>query len=338
MRTPLLILFAVAAGLVLLVLWMSGGVKTPRTFKASIERLPVRETVDGSTSTLDVLTWNIAWGYGWGSEGSGGARPFSYFEESIERIGAVVRDLRPDLVLLQEVDFDADRSHGVDQALRIAEIADLPYVAPAVTWTANWVPFPYWPPIDQFGRMRSGGAILSRVPLERNVVTLLPKPDANAFHYNLFYPFRYFQRVEALFESRRLTVFNAHLEAFVRENREKQARQWAQVLESAGDEPLVAGGDFNTVPDDAPVKAGFDDESETSFEADSTYSVLTAADALRDAFAGRDDALTFPAHDPNRKLDHVLVSDDFEIVEARVVTEAGDVSDHLPLWVRLRLR
>jgi len=34
----------------------------------------------------------------------------------------------------------------------------------------------------------------------------------------------------------------------------------------------------------------------------------------------------------------VLVSPHFEIVEAKVLQEAGDVSDHLPLWVRLRPR
>jgi endonuclease/exonuclease/phosphatase family metal-dependent hydrolase len=71
---------------------------------------------------------------------------------------------------------------------------------------------------------------------------------------------------------------------------------------------------------------------------------LRSVDGLRDAFAPelyRDDEsayFTFPAHEPNRKLDHLLVSEHFEVADARVLREAGDVSDHLPLLVRLKPR
>ena len=154
MRTPLLILFVIVAGLAMLVLWMAGGVQSPRTFEAPIREIAVRPAADTSTGTLDVLVWNIAWGYGWGSEGSGTARPYRHFEASLEKIGQVIRDANPDVALLQEVDFDSHRSHGIDQAERIAEVAGLPYIAPAVSWTANWVPFPYWPPTEHYGDMK----------------------------------------------------------------------------------------------------------------------------------------------------------------------------------------
>jgi len=347
MRTPLFLLFLLTAGLVVLVLWMAGGVQTPRSFDGPIREVDARAAVDTSTATLDVMVWNIAWGYGWGSEGSGSAKPFSHFERSIREMGAFVRDVGPDLLLLQEVDFDARRSHGVNQAERIAEIAGLPYVAPAVSWKANWVPFPYWPPSNQFGRMESGGAVLSRVPIDESRVTLLPKPDQNPFWYNLFYPFRYHQRVELEFRGDTITIYNAHLEAFDRTNRQLQARRWAEVIER--DDPMVRptvlGGDLNTIPPESDQKDGFVDEPETSFDTDDTLPRLRRIEGLRDAFAPKGGAtsdegpqFTFPAHAPNRKLDHVLVSPHFEIVEAKVLQEAGDVSDHLPLWVRLRPR
>jgi endonuclease/exonuclease/phosphatase family metal-dependent hydrolase len=43
---------------------------------------------------------------------------------------------------------------------------------------------------------------------------------------------------------------------------------------------------------------------------------------------------TWPAHRPHSQIDHVLVRDDVEVVDAAVLGEVG--SDHLPLRVTLR--
>jgi endonuclease/exonuclease/phosphatase family metal-dependent hydrolase len=45
---------------------------------------------------------------------------------------------------------------------------------------------------------------------------------------------------------------------------------------------------------------------------------------------------TWPAHRPHSQIDHVLVRDDVEVVEAAVLDEVG--SDHRPVRVTLRLR
>jgi endonuclease/exonuclease/phosphatase family metal-dependent hydrolase len=45
---------------------------------------------------------------------------------------------------------------------------------------------------------------------------------------------------------------------------------------------------------------------------------------------------TWPAHRPHSQIDHVLVRDDVEVVEAAVLDEVG--SDHRPVRVKLRLR
>jgi endonuclease/exonuclease/phosphatase family metal-dependent hydrolase len=329
-------LFLVLCGLVL---WMAGGVQTPRTFEGPI--LQRGEAQTSTTSTLSVVVWNIAWAYGRGSEGSGSAKPPEHFSRSLEEISDVIGRLEPDLVLLQEVDFDAGRSHHMDQAEAIAKRTGLPYVAPAVSWIANYVPFPYWPPSDHFGRMKSGGAVLSRLPLEANEIRLLQKPSKNPFHYNLFYLFRYVQRVKVRWQGAPLIVFNAHLEAFDRDNRMLQAGQWREWLDQEAGDMTLVGGDFNTVPPESPHRSGFADEPETSFESDRTLALLRDGRGLRDAFATAafladpDAYYTFPADAPNRKLDHFLVTEDWQVVEARVVREAGAVSDHLPLFIRL---
>lgn len=330
----LLFLFLVAG-----VVWMAGGVQSPRRFDA-----PVIETGAGrpvvATSTLTVVVWNIAWAYGPGSEGTGSAQDEAHFASNLDRMGHFLAEQKADIVLLQEVDFGATRSHFMDQAERLAQAAQLGYVAPAVSWVANWVPFPYWPPRDHFGRMRSGGAVLSRFPIELNEVTLLDKPQSNPFWYNLFYLFRYVQETKIRVLGAPFRVYNAHLEAFDLENRKAQARAFSRIVEDGPDDLVIVGGDFNTVPPESPRRADFEDEPETDFSEDDTLAVLRSTGRLRDVFAElfEDEPssfFTFPAADPNRKLDHLLVSPEFRVVSARVARSPGTVSDHLPLVVRL---
>lgn len=331
----------VFVGLVALILWMAAGVQGPRTFDGPVVALDVQAPVDVSTSTLTVVVWNVAWGYGRGSEGRGGPKPLEHFEATLERMATTLSEAHADVVLLQEVDFDATRSHHRNQARILARKAGFGFVAEAESWKANWVPFPYWPPTAHFGQLSSGGAVLSRFPIEHNEVTLLEKPDDNPFWYNLFYLFRFHQEVGIRWHGAPITVFNAHLDAFSRRNREQQARVLAAALAEA-DRPILMGGDLNTIPPEAPVQSGFADEPGTDFEGDTTLAVLRGVDDLNDAFSPEtfleapEKYATFPSEAPNRKLDHMLYSREFEVVEARVLTEAGDASDHLPLLIRFR--
>ena len=338
-----LLLFAVSAIAILiaLVLWAAGGLQGPRRFTGPIQTI----TTDSeaiATATLTVVVWNIAWGRGWGSEGRGDAKPASFFEASLSSMGDTLAKHQPDLVLLQEVDFDCTRSHGVDQARVLAERAGLGYIAPAVSWDANWVPFPYWPPSEHFGRMSSGGAILSRFPLAEHQVEWFEKPSANAWWYNLFYPFRYDHSVQVLIGDDAVLVHNTHLEAFNQANRELQAEHLSQALSATETELLLFGGDLNAVPPEQSVRHGYPDEPATDHRTDRTVSRFRDISQLKDAYppdffvAHQADLLTFPAHGPSRKLDHFFFGSGFELIEASVLAEAGPVSDHLPLLIKLR--
>ncbi len=339
-----LVLLAVLA-LFALVVWMADGLQTPHTYDSPPRHLEgVEARTRTATDTLTVLTWNIAWGYGWGSEGSGSAKEKAHFDQSLARMVEVIAKLDPDVVFLQEVDFDCTRSHGEDQAAILARGAGFPYVAYAVSWRANWLPFPYWPPKDQFGRMSSGGAILSKRPIVSHRVELLPKPEENAFWYNLFYLFRYDQRAEIELGERSVPLVNIHLEAFRPANRQSQATHLAGVLASLDDPLLIFGGDFNSVPEEATLLSGFADEPGTHFEGDRTVATLRAVDEIQDTVPpdtlskNESEWNTFPSHAPNRKLDYLFYGPGWELVEVRVVKEAGAVSDHLPIYSRLRLR
>lgn len=338
-----LILGALATLAVVAVLWMVKGVQRPGTFDVQPKQLQTQTQTQTATGTLTLLTWNIAWGYGWGSEGSGKKKTKQEIEEGLAKVGQAIADLHADVAVLQEVDLGADRSWRTQQAEIVAKRAGLPYVAEAVSWDANYLPFPYWPPSEHFGRMRSGGAILSRFPLERCRVELLPKPDSRNFVERLGYLFRYLQRCDAkLPDGRTLRVFNAHLEAFDKENRAAQAELVERSLEADLVPLTFFAGDFNTVPPEATRRHGFPDDAAVDDRTDTTLERLRAVPGLAEIPSPADyrareaEWLTFPSHAPNRKLDYAFLGSGFTVVGARVAREVGTPSDHLPMRIEVR--
>ena len=239
--------------------------------------------------------------------------------------------------------FDSTRSPHLEEGAAIAVAAGLPHIARAPSWRANWVPFPYWPPSEHYGRMLSGGAILSRFPIVSNVVELLPKPDEQPFWYILFYLFRFLARAEIDVGGRRLTVWNAHLEAFHAKNRMLHARLVRDRIAGDDNTRVLFGGDMNALPPEATKKRGFDDDAKADHEGDDTVDILRGISALRDVFAttstrsSESDHFTFPSHAPNRKLDHLFVGNGLDVLEARVAREVGTPSDHLPIIARITI-
>lgn len=344
-KRMLVLLVVFVVGLAALTLWAAGGVQLKgRTFDAAPETVAGVETkTSTSVETLRVAVYNIAWGYGWGSEGSGGAQPPEHFATRLERMGRALADAKVDVVLLQESDFRSARSHDVDQAHTLAKAAGLPYVAKAVSWTANYLPFPYWPPKNHFGRMLSGGAILSRYPFTKNTVMLEDKPEDNGLVYNLGYLYRYLQKTEIDAAGRRIGVYNVHTDAFSPKNRIAHAGRIARTLTEDKAPLALLGGDFNTVPPEASMRGGYPDEPDTDHSDDPTIARIREIPGMKDtltqeAYLANERAyFTFPGHAPNRKLDFLFASEAFEVTSFRVLTEAGDASDHLPILVELRL-
>ena len=290
------------------------------------------------------MSWNIAFGHGYGSDGSG-FKPQTKqdIETSLDRIAALIVSQNADIVLIQEIDFESDRSHRIRQDVYLAGKTGLGYVAKAITWDANYVPFPYWPVSRHFGMVNSGGIILSRFPLSKANTQLLPKPENNGFLYNAFYLFRYHQTASVTVNGNDYVLVNNHLEAFDVANRMDQARSLANTVRSLGDENLLAfGGDFNSLPVLASTKRGFADSKQEDFATDSTLAIIDAVPGYREAIspnqftAAESDFHTFPAHAPNRRLDYIFIADSVEIIESAVIP-TGNLSDHLPVVVKVVL-
>jgi endonuclease/exonuclease/phosphatase family metal-dependent hydrolase len=243
------------------------------------------------------------------------------------------------------VDLAARRSGAVDLAEALARRAGFGWVAAASSWEVLYLPYPYWPPTHHTGRISSGGAILSRYPLSAAWIERLPKPRSQPAWYRAFYPWRYLMgaTVDAG-QGRTLRALHVHLEAFDPDNRQLQAGMVAtRLCALAREGRLVFGGDLNTVPPSAPLRHHYPDEPRTDHRGDRTYSILQRVPRLTSVvpdqtFTAEPEAFaTFPAHRPNRMLDHLFVAGALSVEAAVVGRAAGNASDHLPLHARLRL-
>lgn len=282
-------------------------------------------------SVIKILTFNIGFLYGRGSEGPGYEhREKDFYEKALGKLTSEIKDWGADIVFLQEIDFDSSRSHNIDQAKFIARKAGYPFVAEAVSWESNYIPFPYWPVKNNFGKMKSGGAILSKYPLSNHHVTLLGKPLAQPWWYNLFYLHRYLQKATVTIGDKKFNIINLHLEAFDKVDRKSQTVKLVEMIKKENID--IVAGDFNTLPPSATKRSKFYNDDD--YENDGSYGVLLSSglsEVIPDEIYAKEENLyfTFPAWAPDRRLDYIWYKPDLKMMKAEVLPSAS--SDHLPL-------
>lgn len=225
---------------------------------------------------------------------------------NLARLAEVARGSGADLVLLQEVDRNTQRSGPTDQP---AELARLTGYSVAFGRTIGFQGGDY------------GIAVLSRWPIVRD--TLIPlavtaPPGRTVAGREQ----RGVLVTTVAAPGGALTVLNTHLDAsgddVWRVQEIEGVLRVANTIRASG-VPLLLGGDFNSRPE-SPV-----------------HGTLRAA-GFRDAWpeCGTGDAMTFPARAPDRRIDYLYLTGAARCLNARVL--AGEASDHRPLLVRLRLR
>lgn len=219
----------------------------------------IREPSDARPETLRVMAWNVKYGGGridfwfdlWGDRVQ---MSEAEVQTNLAGITALVREVDPDVLMVEEIEINSRRSAYVNMVTVILEHTRLNYAAYFPTWRSRYVPS------EGLGRMDLGNAIFSKYPIRR--AERIPQADRTdqdpATRY--FYIHRAVGRAE-LDVGRTVTALVVHTEAYDQDGtKRRQLRQIHDLLaEEAG--PFVVGGDFNALPPTATRVVGFPDES-----------------------------------------------------------------------------
>lgn len=330
-------------------LWASSGTLSSSEYEQVMVYAEVEEpepVPDADTdATFTIVTYNIGYWSGL-TNNLAVERSEQLFSDNQKMAIAALIPLEPDILALQEIDFDARRSFYVNQAEALAVPLNMQTGAIAINWDKRYVPFPYWPPAAHFGQIVSGQAVLSRFPVRTHERIVLQRVESKPFFYNALYLDRLAQVVELDVNGQPLVVINVHLEAFDEPTRRQQTEVVQTLLNSyLVNYPVILLGDFNSPPPDPKTP-------------DPTIRILLNNPNIRPAFP-RDQLVdgvdgtrvddtgterggaiaTFPSDNPIAKLDYIFYTPDrIEALEWRVVTEAQQASDHLPVMLRFRLK
>lgn len=294
-------------GVILFFLWASSGhldeeeLAQTKTYQA--------EPAPSDRDTFTVMTYNIGYLSGM-TNNEPVVRSDSLFQANMDQALDLIDRADPDFIGFQEIDFGAARSADVHQLDTIATRLGYASGAQAVNWDERYVPFPYGRPAVHFGRVLSGQAILSRYPLRRHVRKELTRPS-QPFFRDAFYLDRLAQIAVADIGGWPLVIINVHLEAFDTETREEQARTVNELYKRLAQQgfPILLIGDTNSVMPAA--KTAMAPDLRTSFAEDQTMELLLEGTDLNPAFSEGayvtgEPINTFPANNPNRKIDHIF--------------------------------
>ncbi len=223
----------------------------------------------------------------------------------VERIVAVIAEMEPDIVCLQELDVGRARTGGVDQARAIAERLSMSFRFHAALHVEA---------------EKYGDAILTRLPERLIKVGALPtvrgvpglEPRGAVW-------------IQAETDQGPLNVITTHLGLVPREQRLQATalvgREWLGHPDCAG--PTLLAGDFNATSITRP------------------YQILARrhADCQR-ALGLRPTLKTFPSGFPAIRIDHVFASPHVRVraVKAPFSPLSRMASDHLPLVVDFEIQ
>ncbi|WP_245831857.1 endonuclease/exonuclease/phosphatase family protein [Oceanobacillus senegalensis] len=214
----------------------------------------------------------------------------------LERIAQIIKESNADIIGLQEVDNHwSSRSDFQDQAKWLADRLDMFY-----TYAAN---LDYEPLAEGDSRRQYGTAVLSKYPILDSENHSLPK-IGNTEQRGLL-------ETTINVKGTHLHFYNTHL-ALTSEERKLQINKLVEITRQA-DGPKVIVGDLNATPKSEEMKQMYAH--------------------FADAFVDSNDAYTYSADNPSKRIDYIFTSNEVKTDNAKVI--GTQASDHLPILTEL---
>lgn len=239
---------------------------------------------------LRVLCYNVHWCLG--TDG----------KYDVPRLADVIRQTKPDLVALQEVDVGVKRSGRVHEVQRLAELTGL---------AARFGPTQHY----EGGLF--GNAVLTRFPILD--VSIHPLPYTESTAERTTYPRGAIAVTIVAPDGQPLRFISTHFQHNVPEDRVAEAKAVNRLFADPEDGlRTILAGDMNALPDAEPV-----------------------TELLKEWTNAIDDAATptAPATKPRSRIDYIFYRSrsQFRVVESKVIPESI-ASDHRPVLAVLELR
>lgn len=246
------------------------------------------QTMPAEPLRLRVLTYNIHHG-----EGTDG-------KLDLERIAEVIKQANPDLVALQEVDRETQRTNRVDQAARLGELTEMPhYFAQAMPYQGGGY----------------GNAMLSKTSdylAYGETIPLKSPPDHEPRSVGI-------AEIDPWGEDEPIVVFaTTHFSNETGATRYFQAKQLTKDIIFSPWRTAIFAGDFNFTPGSDP------------------YNELIKTGWVDTAAAFGNPQPTSPAGNPRSRIDYIFVrpADRWRVIDVQVLDEPI-ASDHRPVLVEL---
>lgn len=267
----------------------------------------VRDTPSEATAPLRVVCYNIAHGRGLAQDNWSGGTP----DERIQRLTEItelLKSLDADVVVLNEVDFDASWSNRVNQAEFLAEASGYRYVAEQRNLDFRM----FW------RTWKFGNAVLSRHPITYSEVIDFPG-YSNA--ETLLAGKKRGLACTVDVDGRAVRILAVHLS----HRSEALRSRSADLLIAPTDLPTILAGDLNSTPTGFP-------RSKTSVDHGNAIDKIDASGVFtrRPTDPPTDPAeFTFHAEEPINVIDWIMITKDLAFADYRVIDSV--LSDHRPI-------
>ena len=217
------------------------------TYYVSGSITPVADTF----TMVRVMTWNIRFGAArlpWFGDACGDNVNFTKDEiySSLQAIADKINEVKPDILLLQEVDIKSKRSAYIDELQWLLDHTYFNYAACGSQWKAQFIPS------DGLGRMDEENAILSRWPVsDAQRIQLALRNDQDKLTLYFYERCCIVTGRIAVPHAGNLYAVNIHASATATSDiKQQQIMQFKTELDriNQGGGWFVAGGDLNTLP------------------------------------------------------------------------------------------
>lgn len=327
----------------------------------SYERLPDNlpqmienqmESIAAVNTPMKVVSWNLGFGayvddYSFFMDGGKESRVRSE-ADVYENIGAMADELQQmdaDIMLLQEIDMDATRSHHVDESMILKDA----FGDYAMVSTQNYdSAYLFYPFLEPHGASRSGTLTFSKVKIESALRRSLPIETGIMKFFDLDRCYT-LNRIP-VDNGRELCLYNLHLSAYTSDGKiaTEQLKMMVQDMtaEYLKGNYVVAGGDFNKdLLGDSPEIFGVSGEEYTwaqpipeeaipeGFKLVSSLNEDLPVPSCRNADKPYEEGKSFVL-----TVDGFIVSDNVQVNECHVEDEGFKYSDHNPVVMEIELK